>query len=90
VSGQGIAAPVPVVYVTVLGLTADDVVVRDAGTDPDVVRVEIGTVHLAGPLAVMAQVVARAADGLAAVEADRQGTDRCSGYGPDPEAEDGP
>jgi hypothetical protein len=69
---SGIAAPAPVVYVTVLGLSPDDVVVRDAGTDPDVVRVEIGTVHIAGPLRMMLAVLDRIADGVTDVELARQ------------------
>ncbi|HEY6415681.1 MAG TPA: hypothetical protein VIX41_05575 [Acidimicrobiales bacterium] len=73
---SGIAAPAPVVYVTVLGSGPDDVTVRDVGTHAGVVRVELGTEHIAGPLDVVARVLARAAD----VEAARlEGDPLCSG-----------
>jgi hypothetical protein len=75
--------------VTVLGLGPDAVRVVDArrsGSAVDVVRVELGDVHLAGPLAVMASVLGRAAEGVAAIDAARRAdTERCAGYGPDPE-----
>jgi hypothetical protein len=79
--------------VTVLGLDPDAVTVVDAsGVGVDVVRVELGDVHLAGPLHTLTQVLARAADGLAAIDAARRaGTEGCSGYGPDPDLdEEGP
>jgi hypothetical protein len=62
----------PVVYVTVLGVGPDDVAVRDAGTDPDVVRIEIATVHIAGPLRTMLAVLDRITGGVTDVETARR------------------
>ena len=42
-----------------------------SGSDVDVVRVELGDVHIAGPLRTMALVLARAAEGVTAIEAAR-------------------
>jgi hypothetical protein len=67
---SGVAAPEPRVLVTVLGLSPDDVRVVDArrsGSDVDVVRIELGDVHLAGDLRTMQRVVSRVLDGLADV-----------------------
>jgi hypothetical protein len=61
--------------VTVLGVTVEHVRVVDArraGTTVDIVRVELGDVHVAGPAHTMALVLARAAEGVAAVEAARR------------------
>ena len=52
------------VYMTVLSVTPEDVRVVDArrsGSDVDVVRIELGDVHIAGPLRQIALVLARAA-----------------------------
>jgi hypothetical protein len=71
----GIAAPAPRVYVTVLGVGPEDVRVVDArrsGNDVDVVRIELGDVHIAGPLHTMTLVLARAAEGVTAIEAARR------------------
>jgi hypothetical protein len=85
---SGIAAPAPVIYVTVLGAGPDDVVVRDAGTDPDLVRVEVATVHIAGPLSVMRAMLDRAVEGVTDVELARRGElGGCSGYGADSEVD---
>jgi hypothetical protein len=75
-TSHGIAAPEPRILVTVLGPDPDDVRVVDAGrahAETDLVRVEIGDVHLAGPLRLMAQMVERAAQGLVEIEAGRDG-----------------
>jgi hypothetical protein len=75
---SGIAAPEPRIMVTVIGLDPDAVRVVDARhprSDVDIVRVELGDVHLAGPLRVMAQVLARAAEGITDIEAARRGRD---------------
>jgi hypothetical protein len=71
----GIAAPAPRVYVTVLGVGPEDVRVVDGrhlGSDVDVVRVELGDVHIAGPLHTMGLVLARAAEGVTAIEVARR------------------
>jgi hypothetical protein len=63
--------------VTVLGLTPDHVRVVDARRSrsaPDVVRVELGEIHLTGDLHTMALVLARAAEGITAIEAARRGS----------------
>jgi hypothetical protein len=73
---SGIAAPEARIMVTVLGLDPDAVRVVDARhtrSDVDVVRIELGDVHLAGPLHTMALVLARAAEGITAIEAARRG-----------------
>jgi hypothetical protein len=76
VSGPtGIAAPEPRVMVSVLGLTAEHVRVVDArrsGSDVDVVRIELGDVHIAGPLHALALVLAKAAEGVTEIEAARR------------------
>jgi hypothetical protein len=74
--GNGIAAPAPRVMVTIIGLTADDVRVVDARrsrSEVDVVRVELGDVHMAGDLHTVAQVVARIAEQLDAIANARGG-----------------
>jgi hypothetical protein len=74
----GIAAPEPRVMVTIIGLTVDHVRVVDTHTTrsaPDMVRVELGEVNVTGELHTMALVVARVAEGLAAIEAARSGGD---------------
>jgi len=48
------------------------VVTRRSGSDVDVVRIELGDVHIAGPLHTMALVLARAAEGVTAIEAARR------------------
>ena len=71
----GIAAPAPRVYVTVLGVGPEDVRVVDArrsGSDVDIVRIEVGDVHIAGPLHRVALVLAKAAEGVTAIEAARR------------------
>jgi len=45
---------------------------RRSGSDVDVVRIELGDVHIAGPLHTMALVLARAAEGVTAIEAARR------------------
>jgi hypothetical protein len=65
-NAHGIAAPEPRVMVTVLGVGPDDVSVIDARrahSDVDMVRVELGDVHFAGPLRVMVAVVESARNG---------------------------
>jgi hypothetical protein len=74
--GNGIAAPEPRVMVTVLGLTADDVRVVDARqsrSEVDVVRVELGDVHVAGDLHTMRQVAERIIEGLTQLNDARNG-----------------
>jgi hypothetical protein len=73
---QGIAAPAPRIMVTVLGVDPDVVRVFDARrahSDTDVVRVEFGDCHLAGPLRLMTQVIERAALELVQIEQARNG-----------------
>jgi hypothetical protein len=45
---------------------------RRSGSEVDVVRVELGDVHVAGPLHAMALVLARAVEGVTAIEAARR------------------
>jgi hypothetical protein len=73
---NGIAAPELRVMVTVLGVTVAHVRVIDARqsrSEVDVVRVELGDVHVAGDLYTMQQVVARVAQGLADIADARNG-----------------
>jgi hypothetical protein len=73
---SGIAAPEPRVMVTVIGLTVEHVRVVDARrtrSAPDMVRVELGEVHLTGELHQMALVIARATAGLVDIETARRG-----------------
>jgi hypothetical protein len=79
---SGIVAPEPRVMVTVLGLTVDHVRVVDARrtrSAPDLVRVELGEVHLTGDLHTMALVIARVTEGLTDIEAARRGDLPCGG-----------
>jgi hypothetical protein len=73
---SGIATPEPRIMVTVLGLTPDDVRVVDARrsrSEQDIVRVELGDVHIAGDLRTIALVLERASVGLVEIEGARKG-----------------
>jgi hypothetical protein len=73
---EGIAAPEPRIMVTVLGVGPDDVRVfdaRQAHSETDLVRIEFGDVHLAGPLRLMLAVIETAALALVEIESARNG-----------------
>jgi uncharacterized hydantoinase/oxoprolinase family protein len=73
-----IVSPDARIMVSVLGADPDSIRVVDARrshSDTDLVRVEIGEVHFAGPLRLMVAVIERAALGLMQVEQARNGRD---------------